>query len=248
MKILVIGDRHVSGYGLTAGRLSFLEHFRRQISRSGQSVQLEAYVHATLSAGRLTLSQLPLDQYDLIVVQTGQGCVDHPAGFGALFVRSSGEQADLTGLLSLPTSLQAVAGPKRAIRQGKTWARLFLLKSLAAINQLPRLRTVRNELADLLTTLRPHRHKVLLMSPFTQQEPVRQWLRQQGRALLIEEGERQAFSVFDTDTVIQPREEYFLADSEDDLNAIGHELVGRALFDFYQAAPTIVAIRSGGRS
>jgi hypothetical protein len=59
---------------------------------------------------------------------------------------------------------------------------------------------------------------------------------------------RQAFSVFDSDAVVKPRDEYFLTNDSGHLNAIGHELVGRALFDFYLAAPTIVAIHSIRRS
>lgn len=246
MKLLIIGDRHIGGYGLAAGQLSFVGHFVRQISQTGRSVSVEAYVQATLSASYATLCQLPLEQYDLIVVQTGQGCLDHPAGFGGLLAATSDEAPDLSGQLVLPPHLM----PLPASVPTGVWsslARLTLLRTLAGLSLLPRVQTVRRELRALLSLLHPYRHKVLLLSPFPQCGRVERWLRQKGRDVLLTEGLRRSFSLFDTDRVIQPREEYFLPDGLH-LNAIGHELVGRSLFDFFLAAPTIVSIHSIRRS
>jgi hypothetical protein len=250
MKILIIGDRHVGGYGLTAGQISFVGHFIRQISETGRAVSVEAYVHSTLSGVHSTLSQLPLERYDLIVVQGGQGCLDHPAGLGALLVRSTDNLPDMSGDVILPDWLQPMqkAKPSGMLNQLSKIGKLLSVKSLAAFGRLPRLLTVRQELTNLLTLLRPHRHKVILLSPFPHREPIYQWLRQQGKALFMRSEVLQSFSVFDSDAVVQPREEYFLTNEPGYLNTIGHELVGRALFDFYLAAPTIVAIHSIRRS
>ncbi|GAB3885204.1 SGNH/GDSL hydrolase family protein [Spirosoma agri] len=250
MKILIIGDRHVGGYGLTAGQISFIGHFIRQINETGRAVSVEAYVQSTLSAVQATLAHLPLERYDLILVQAGQGCLDHPAGLGALFAPDNDTLPDLSGDLILPDCLQVTKKVRsdgildHVVKIGQ----FMLLKGLTALGKLPRQRIVQRELTNVLTVLKPHRHKVILLSPFPHREPVHQWLRQQGRSLFMRSEVRQAFSVFDSDAVVKPRDEYFLTNDSGHLNAIGHELVGRALFDFYLAAPTIVAIHSIRRS
>ena len=58
----------------------------------------------------------------------------------------------------------------------------------------------------------------------------------------------QAFSVFDVNQVVSNRDEFFLDNDSAHLNAVSHELLGRALFDYYQSAPTIVTIQSFRRN
>lgn len=245
MKILIIGDRHSGGHGLAAGELSFVGHFVRQISHTGRKVSVDAFVYSTLSAVRAALVLLPLEQYDLIVLQTGQGCPDHPAGFGSLLIRTTDHAVDLSGELMLPDALSLPPKPIHPLTERfRTMGQLALLKTFAFLGRLPRLDTVRRELGHVLQLLQPYRHKVLVLSPFPQQDPIGRWLRRRGRQLVCQEGYRRNFSVFDTDRVIEPREEYFLPGEAGYLNAIGHELVGRALFDFFLAAPTIVSIHS----
>jgi hypothetical protein len=94
----------------------------------------------------------------------------------------------------------------------------------------------------ILAILRPQRHKVLIMSPIPQTHKAAWWRRQLYQTFL-QEGYQQGFSVFDTSLYIRPTSEYFLEQCPNHLNAVSHELIGRALFDFYQATPTIVAIR-----
>lgn len=250
MRILIIGDRHVGGYGLTAGQPSFVGHFIRQISQAGRSVEVEAYVHSTISAMQSTLEKLPLERYDLILIQTGQGCADHPAGLGAVFAAGSTTIPDLSGDLLLPPHLQLipVSKPQGPGEQMIEWGRFMLMKGLASLGKLPRVNTVRQELEKLLVLLKPHRHKVILLSPFPHREASIQWLRQAGKTLVMQSEVRRLFSVFDSDTVVCPREEYFLPNDTGYLNAIGHELIGLALFDFYVAAPTIVSIHPIRRS
>ena len=177
MNVLVIGDEHIHGYGLSAGQLSYVGHFVRQLSRAGQRVSVEAYAHLTLPQVQTTLAQCPLDRYDLIILQ-------------------------------LDAAL---------LQAGRSSA--------------------------LLKQLRPYRHAVLLLTPLPHRKWSNQWQRRRGRAALLRIADEQFFSVFDSDLVIQPREEYFLPDDRQHLNAVSHELLGRSLVDFYESAPTIVTIQ-----
>lgn len=104
------------------------------------------------------------------------------------------------------------------------------------------------ELRQLLTMLRPYRHTTLLMTPFPHRTGREQWPCERSRSVLLSRGTDQAFSVFDTRSVVGPRDEYFLTGDEEHLNAVSHELIGRALFDFYQSAPTIVTIQTTHRN
>jgi len=70
MNVLVLGDEHSYGCGLRAGQLSYVGHLIRQVSRAGQSIQVEVHMPPTACCLVNTLSQLPLHQYDLILVQT----------------------------------------------------------------------------------------------------------------------------------------------------------------------------------
>lgn len=211
MKILVIGDQHTTGYGLPAGQVGFVGHFVRQISRAGQAVTAETHPSTRLTDVQALLSQLPLENYDLIIWQCGEGCWPGPAK---------------------PTGRLAAVG---------TWIRQrFFFGSAGAVG-VPE-NTV--ELMAVLQRLRPHRHKVLIMTPApTPNRYLYPWC-EQGRQVLLRQGQQQDFSVFDTSRHVRPTPEYFLDRLPAFMNAVAHELVGRALFDFYQATPTIVAIRS----
>jgi hypothetical protein len=128
---------------------------------------------------------------------------------------------------------------KRVNAIGKTW--FDLAASVFSTVNCP------GQLAQLLNLLRPYRHTVILMTPFPCRSSLEQWMRARSRSVLLEEGFSQGFSVFDTKTIIHPRDEYFLTDDNEHLNAISHELIGHALFDFYQSAPTIVTVQTINR-
>ncbi len=209
MKILVIGDQHITGFGLPAGQVGFVGYFVRQISRAGQAVTAEMYPNVGLTDVQTLLSQLPLENYDLIIWQSGEGYWPIPAR---------------------PTSRLLAAWQ---------WVRQWVLTRSAGGAQANS-----GELMAVLQLLRPHRHKVLIMTPMPQQERRLHWWRGPGRQLLLRQGYQQGFSVFDTSQHIRPTPEYFLDHMPNFLNAVAHELIGRALFDFHQATPTIVAIRS----
>lgn len=209
MKILVIGDAHITGFGLPAGQIGFVGHFVRQISRAGQAVTVELHPQPTLTHSCALLAQLPLDRYDLIIWQGG---------------------SDAPSWLAAP--------PKRPVNG---WQRLY-----QQVRATVHCRLSRNDISadqqSILTALRPHRHKVLIMSPIVHPGEAAWWPGQQRQAF-VQEGYRQGFSMFDTSLHIRSTDEYFLDRHPDYLNAVSHELIGRALFDFYQATPTIVTIR-----
>ncbi|GAB2543660.1 SGNH/GDSL hydrolase family protein [Spirosoma aerophilum] len=226
MKVLVIGDEHTYGYGLSSGHLSYIGHFIRQISQAGRAVSVEAYAHLTMAQTIATLSQLPLNRYDLIVLQ-----LDH-----TLIQTASSPFARPPGI-SVPT----LTGLSKFSRPG-VGNRLKALR--AACLSFIRPPHELTSISVLLNQIRPYRHNVLMVTPFPHMDPFSRWLRKRSRAVLLREADRRLVSVFDTDQVIRPREEYFLPNDTQHLNAISHELLGKSLFDFYQSAPTIVTIQA----
>lgn len=240
MNILLLGDGHPCGCGLSARQLSYMGHFVRQLSRSGRSVTVEAYAHLTLSETTGLLARLPLGQYDLIVLQPGSDLIQRPAG-GSSLLRSGVDSA--LSILNPPVlgdglPLRATL-PERLSTAGRALLDL-------AVSVVP---TVGGSgVGQLLTVLRPYRHNVLLMTPFPCKATPERWLRSRGRSVLLRKGANQAFSVFDTAAVVRPRDEYFLTGDNERLNAVSHELIGLALFDFYQSAPTIVTVQTANRN
>ncbi|AKD58621.1 hypothetical protein [Spirosoma radiotolerans] len=230
MNVLVIGDEHTYGYGLSEGNLSYIGHFIRNISRAGQAVSVEAYAHLTMAQTIATLAQLPLNRYDLIILQ-----LDH-----TLIQTATAQVAHSSGL-PMPV-LPASATFSRKLAARKISDQLKTLGNSLLSLVLPSRTT--SSISVLLNQLRPYRHNVLLLTPFSHLEPIKNWLRKRSRAVLIQEADKRLVSVFDTDSVIRPSEEYFLPNDQEHLNAVSHELLGRSLFDFYQSAPTIVTIQA----
>lgn len=249
MNVLILGDGHVYGYGLPVGQLSYVGYFIRQIRRTRRAVSVEAYAHLTMPQMLLLLKQLPLNHYDLILLQTGHDWLPQANLFrmgreGVVIDQPRSINYPTAPLLTPRTCLANDGLQANFLNRLKTAGKLTLLTGATAL--MPG--KVPEAFSSLLTVLRPYRHSVLLMTPFPQQDPVTKWLRKQGRALLLREGNKQLFSVFDADRVVQPRDEYFLPNDDEHLNAVGHELLGQALFDFYQSAPTIATVQPARRN
>ena len=241
MKILLVGDSHIYGYGLSVGQLGYPGHLIRQLSRTGRSVTIEAYVHLTVSEMTTMLARLPLNQYDLILLQLGPDIIQRGIPDSSY---TEAMVSPLLPILSQPAGVrnkpaERVGLLKRVNAIGKTW--FDLAASVFSTVNCP------GQLAQLLNLLRPYRHTVILMTPFPCRSSLEQWMRARSRSVLLEEGPTQGFSVFDTKNIVQPRDEYFLTDDNEHLNAISHELISHALFDFYQSAPTIVTVQTINR-
>ena len=239
MKILLLGDGHAYGYGLStcgspARQLSYVGHFVRQLSRSGRSVTVEAYAHLTLSESTALLARLPLGQYDLIVLQPGPDLAGRNVLRPARSVRSAAGFA--LPILNPPVLGSSRPTPPDVRKRMGAIARTLCNVALSLVPTV----SCPGGLRQLLTLLRPYRHTTVLMTPFPRR--TWQWSQKRSRSVLLRHGTNQAFSVFDTGAVVGPRDEYFLTGDEEHLNAVSHELIGRALFDFYQSAPTIVTI------
>ena len=232
MNVLVIGDEHTYGYGLLGGKLSYIGHFIRQISRSGRGVTVEAYAHLTMAQTIAVLAKLPLNRYDLIMLQLDHTLLQEPASQTGCLPLETLPIPPMTAL-SAPPNLQGLRNRMRIVGAA--------LRSIVWPNR------PLTSVSVLLDELRPYRHNVLLLSPFPHQEPLGRWLRRCARLVLLREAEKRLVSVFDTDSVIRPREEYFLPNDASHLNAVSHELLGRALFDFYQSAPTIITVQTTRR-
>lgn len=230
MKVLVIGDEHTYGYGLPGGKLSYLGHFIRQVSRAGQEISIEAYAHLTMPQLASTLAQLPLNRYDLIILQCNHSLLQ-PASVDMLTT-----QRTVTPVLPYPLALPKVTTRSKFQERFKAFKTLLLSLIWPPYGL--------TGISALLKQLRPYRHNVLLLTPLPHQTWINRWLQKRSRAVLMKEADKQLFSVFDSDSVIRPREEYFLPDDPEHLSPVSHELLGRVLFDFYQSAPTIVTIQS----
>jgi hypothetical protein len=232
MNVLVIGDEHTYGYGLTNGRLSFIGHFIRQIKLTGQAVSVDVYAHLTMAQVASTLAHLPLSRYDLIIFQPDQLLIQPTE-------RDFMNAPSLT-MPSLPYSLINPPGTgRKTVFTGLKSLATLVRSVIKSAHTLP--------ISVVLKQLRPYQHNVLIITPLPHQERLTRWLRLRVRALLLREAERQTVSVFDADTVIRPQEEYFLPNDADHLSAVSHELLGRSLFDFYLSAPTIITIQSTRR-
>lgn len=241
MEILLLGDGHAYGYGLGVRQLSYVGHFVRQLTRTGRAVTVEAYAHLTLRESTATLGRLPLGQYDLIVLQPGFDLIRRGAATGGPVPLVVGPVLPALNRAAQPGNRISLS--KGMQRVGDTGKTLFdVVASVVPTVGCP------DGLAQLLTLLRPYRHMTLLMTPFPRRTLLGQLAGAQSRSVLLEEGMDQAFSVFDTGAVVQPREEYFLTGDGEHLNAVSHELIGRALFDFYQSAPTIVTVQTINRN
>jgi len=230
MKVLVIGDEHTYGYGLSGGKLSYLGHFIRQVSQMGQDISVEAYAHLTMPQISFTLAQLPLNRYDLIILQFNHSLLQ-PAG-----ATTSAEPFAAMPVLPYPLSL-AKPTARPTFRDKFNAFKTALLSMIWPTYGL-------TAISALLKQLRPYRHNILLLTPLPHRTWVSQWLQKRSRIALLNEADKQLFSVFDSDSVIQLREEYFLPNDPEHLSAVSHELLGRVLFDFYQSAPTIVTVQS----
>ncbi|MBC8156128.1 MAG: SGNH/GDSL hydrolase family protein [Bacteroidetes bacterium] len=243
MTILVIGGCHTYGHGLN-GHPSFIDQFTKQLAHPDRSVSVSHYALVDLHQLTTLLAVLPLNQYDLILLQLGHYRLQHPPSFGSLLTparKSSGEQPrafaplttdDLARLRQTP-----ILTPDTRLPVGnylKTKLKLGILRGLTSTRKLARLNEVDHDLRALLTQLWPHRRRTVLLTPFTHLEPVSRFLRQRGRQLFLQQGGQQGFPVFDTDRVIRPSPAYFLTNDGGHLNAGSHELLGRTLYAFYK--------------
>lgn len=241
MNVLIFGDGHVYGQGLSVGQLSYVAWFMKLISRTGRAVSVDAYAHLTLPQTLSALAHLPLNRYDLIIIQPGHDWF----GWSTVPVAHDRSTAQLVGRFVLPPLHQPAGRPESVLPPEKNkflinWAKLLMARVSAGLYPYQ----LKTPVTDLLASLRPYRHNVLLLTPFPHRNPVCQMRRRYHRTALLREGNRQLFGVFDSQAVVLPREEYFLPGSAAYLNAVSHELLGRALFDFYQSAPAIVTIQS----
>ncbi|UFH53512.1 SGNH/GDSL hydrolase family protein [Spirosoma sp. KNUC1025] len=173
------------------------------------------------------LIQLPLNRYDLIILQ-----LDHSLLLSTSTNPSNGQDADT--LLSSYT--------EEVWERPSFWQKLNVFGPAALSTIWPSFGS--KNISKLLKQLRPYRHNVLLLTPLPHRDWLNGWLRKRSREILLSEADKHVFSVFDLDSVIRPREEYFLANDKGHLSAISHELLGRELFDFYQSAPTIITIQT----
>lgn len=227
-KLLVLGSDHVYGHQIAAGQ-SFVEQLVRRLSNEGRSLTVECHAPLSLLAMTRLLPRLPLQQYDLIVLQPGHHELQRPNALSALFATDS--DANLPA--GQPVGATPCGPPASPLRH---WWRdacaLAGLRLATGLVRLPRLRQTRHQLRAVLEGLQACGHNVVLVTPFPHQDPISGWLRRQGQRLFLEEGHRAFVSVFDAHALLDVGDVCFLPNTPANLNALGHELVGSALYDF----------------
>lgn len=210
MHLLVIADSLHYDAGLTS-RQSYLDQFVQQLERSGREVIVTYHAPMALCTIADVLQRVPLQRYDLIILQVANR-----------HLRDS-------GLALRPTTGERL----------REYAMAWAVRIQWWLDRVRPLREVHQQLARILETLRFHRHRVILLTPFPHREPVSGWLRRKGSDLLKSEGRYRGFRVFDVQALIDSREEFFITGDRERLNAISHELIGRRLYDFYRTEPSI---------
>ncbi|MBC8153945.1 MAG: SGNH/GDSL hydrolase family protein, partial [Bacteroidetes bacterium] len=95
MNLLVIGGCHTYGYGLSDNQC-FVDQFTKQLEQWGCPVSVATYPLIELHQAMVLLSELPLNQYDLIILQLGHYWLQHPAGFQSLLIPLKKPSARLT--------------------------------------------------------------------------------------------------------------------------------------------------------
>lgn len=249
VNVLLLGGCHSYGHGI-GDKESFIEQVIRRYARAGQSVSLTGYAPLTIREASRLLPRLRLSQYDLIVVQLGNYELQRPPAFGQLLSVRPPSLSPMPAIRPF-SSVAAfrhqqvwspVLGRRGWVNGLKDVLKKGLLRSLAAVKALPRLQQVRQEMQILLTLLSPYRYKTIIMTPFPHRDPISNWLRQQGgQWLLAQSG---TLHVFDTQQVVQPRDEFFLPNDIAHLNAVSHELIGSELYDYWRSESIIITSAS----
>ncbi|MGA0560733.1 hypothetical protein ACO2Q8_28970 [Larkinella sp. VNQ87] len=210
LQLLVIADSLHYDAGLNS-RQSYIDQFVQQLERAGQEVVVTYHAPMPLHTIAEVLHRVPLRRYDLIILQIAN-----------------------RHLRDARLSLRPTPGEKLL-----ELATMWKMRILSWLINIQPLRDVYTQLARILETLRFHRHRVILLTPFPHREPVSGWLRRKGSDLLKSQGSHRGFHVFDVQALIDSREEFFITGDRERLNAISHELLGRRLYDFYRAESSL---------
>ncbi|MGM9506103.1 hypothetical protein ACS5NO_00185 [Larkinella sp. GY13] len=244
MRMLVIGGCHTYGYGVRPGQ-SFVEQFGRRLEQIGAYVEIDYYTPFDLPVAGSLVRNLNLDQYDLILLQLGNYRLQHPSAFKTLLKNRMQAAGPKPGPIKWTTPVRIATlrsqsqapfptGPNTLGKRLKTGIKIMALKALDMTRNVERLNEVGQQLSDVMHALHAHRRKVVLLTPFPHLDPVTYWLRQRGRQLFCQIGRQKGVSVLDTHLYIRAQKQYFITGDLGHLNAIGHELIGLYLYDFYQ--------------
>ena len=238
--LLVLGSRHVYGYGVADGE-SFVAQLSRRLVREGIDLMVECHAPLSLAMIATVLPRLPLRAYDLIVLQAGHDELQRPTVIRELFAR---RDASARCYQHLFNKAEADCLPST---HGLRWYHhltdaigLTVLRAVAGLAGLARLQQTRKDLRTILDGLQPYGHNVVLLTPFPHQDTISGWLRKQGRTLFVEEGNRAFIPVFDAHALLNMGDVCFLTNDPAHLNAVGHELLGSALYDFYRVGTSVV--------
>ena len=95
--------------------------------------------------------------------------------------------------------------------------------------EIQRLKFVRDYLIETLNALSIHQHKIMLLTPFSVKERATNFLREEGRAIFMEESMVRGIQCVDTHSIIANNLTNLLSSDDCHLNESGHEIIYREI-------------------
>jgi hypothetical protein len=198
--LLLLIDCPPTGFGLSVGQ-SFGEQLGRRFQQLGYTLTIDTRPLTVSDDLGNWLRNLPLAEYDLIVIQPPLRDLPGPRfGLADAWLRRTGRSAGLGSLVEV-----------------------------------------------VLVPLRGHRHRTLLLTPFPHRSRAKNQVIWRAGQCLTDLGEQVGLVVLDTAQLIGTGEEYFLPYDPARLSAVGHELIGSWLYDFYWQRPVPVLADGSNR-
>lgn len=256
MKILVIGGCHCYGYGVKAGQ-GFIQKLVAQYKREGNFVQVDYYTPYKMEkiVGLIRHLNLRLFKYDLILLQIGHIELLNIEKFKKLIhfkqrdfnCRVYGEFNESIKHSLNPINISDFIGQGFFGLPGFLFQQSFMdsisdlgkkavdISQMICMNfhnkfqEIQRLKFVRDYLIEILNALSIHQHKVMLLTPFPVKERVTNFLREEGRAIFMEESMVRGIQCVDTYSIIAKNITNLLSSDDCHLNEAGHEIIYREI-------------------
>lgn len=99
---------------------------------------------------------------------------------------------------------------------------------------------LRQQLSVMLGHVQPVRHRTLLITPLPQR--TNKSVRNKHKTICLEVARNWGIPCFDTTSVLQTGDEFFQAESPENLSAVAHELLGSELHEAYSSLTSLDSI------
>ena len=249
MKVLVVGGCHVYGYGIEKGK-GFVQQTLDKLRLEYQTeIEVTYYAPFKLDkAIRLFMLQPSLSkQFDIIILQLGHFELTHQDVFKRFFDESTAfnqqmypaSETDLCKLVPANINELHAVSPAHKFEKKKLnlevvksglrlQLKLAFLKAYHWFKPIGRLRGFRHQVEELVTLLDGAQQKTVWIAPAPVSDKISNFLRQQGRAILLKVCKSAHFQVIDPVQVIDHPEEGIASDGFH-INEYFHTLLAKAL-------------------